>query len=96
MIKIASVHIMTTGCQYLKTQLEIIKKSLQKTFKEFGLEIAAEYLYLYELSGRDTETQCLTLIVWNGLPTDLKLANSLNNFKRKLKDHFFKKLRNME
>ena len=56
MIKIASVHIMTMGCQYLKTQLEIIKKSLQKTFKEFGLEIAAEYLYLYELSGRDTET----------------------------------------
>ena len=30
------------GCQYLKTQLEIIKKSLQKTFKDFGLEIAAE------------------------------------------------------
>ena len=42
MIKIASVHIMTTGCQYLKTQLEIIKKSLQKTFKDFGLEIAAQ------------------------------------------------------
>ena len=33
---------MTTGCQYLKTQLETIKKSLQKTFKDFGLEIAAE------------------------------------------------------
>ena len=33
---------MTTSCQYLKTQLEIIKKSLQKTFKDFGLEIAAE------------------------------------------------------
>ena len=42
MIKIASVHIMTMGCQYLKTQLEIIKKSLQKAFKDFGLEIAAE------------------------------------------------------
>ena len=42
MIKIASVYIMTTGCQYLKTQLERIKKSLQKTFKDFGLEIAAE------------------------------------------------------
>ena len=42
MIKIASVYIMTTGCQYLKTQLETIKKSLQKTFKDFGLEIAAE------------------------------------------------------
>ena len=35
-------------------------------------------------------------IVWNSLPTDLKLANSLNNFKHKLKDHFFKKLRNTE
>ena len=42
MIKIASVYIMTTGCQYLKTQLERIKKSLQKTFKDFVLEIVAE------------------------------------------------------
>ena len=33
---------MTTGCQYLKSQLEAIKKSLQKPFKDFGLEIAAE------------------------------------------------------
>ena len=33
---------MTTGCQYLKTQLETIKKSLQKTVKDFGLEVAAE------------------------------------------------------
>ena len=33
---------MTTGCQYLKTQLETIRKSLQKTFKDFALEIAAE------------------------------------------------------
>ena len=38
----------------------------------------------------------LTPMVWNSLPTDLKLANSLNNFKHKLKDHIFKKLRNME
>ena len=42
MIKIASIYIATTGCQYLKTQLERIKKILQKTFKEFGLEIVAE------------------------------------------------------
>ena len=42
MIKIASVYIVTTACQYLKTQLERIKKNLQKTFKEFGLEIVAE------------------------------------------------------
>ena len=35
-------------------------------------------------------------IVWNSLPTDLKLVNSLNNFTHKLKDHFFKKLRNTE
>ena len=33
---------MTTGCQYLKTQLETIKKSLQKTFKNFDLEIGTE------------------------------------------------------
>ena len=38
----------------------------------------------------------LTPIVWNSLPTDVKLANSLNNFKHKLKDDFFKKLTNME
>ena len=38
----------------------------------------------------------LTPIAWNSLLMDLKLANSLNNFKRKLKDNFFKKLRNME
>ena len=38
----------------------------------------------------------LTPIVWNSLPADLKLSNSLNNFKYKLKDHFLKKLRNME
>ena len=42
MIKIASIYIATTGCQYSKTQLERIKKILQKTFKEFGLEIVAE------------------------------------------------------
>ena len=35
----------------------------------------------------------LTPIVWNILSTDLKLVN---NFKHKLKDHFFQKLRNME
>ena len=38
----------------------------------------------------------LTSIVWNSLPTDFESANSLNNFKHKLKDHFFKKLRNMK
>ena len=38
-----SVYIMTSGCQYLKTQPERIKKILKKkTFKDFGLEIAAE------------------------------------------------------
>ena len=42
MIKIAPIYIATTGCQYLKTQLERTKKSLQKTFKEFGLKIVAE------------------------------------------------------
>ena len=35
-------------------------------------------------------------IVSNSFPTDLKLVNSLNNFKHKLKDYFLKKLRNME
>ena len=39
---LASVYIMTTGCQYLKTQFERIKKSLQKTLKDFGLEIVVE------------------------------------------------------
>ena len=39
---LASVYIMTTGCQYLKTQFERIKKGLQKTFKDFGLETVAE------------------------------------------------------
>ena len=38
----------------------------------------------------------LTPIVWNSLPTDLTLANSLNNFKHKLQDQFFKKIENME
>ena len=33
---------MTTACQFLTTQLERIKQSLQKTFKDFGLKIAAE------------------------------------------------------
>ena len=42
MIKIVSFYIVTRGCQYLKTQLERIKNSLQKTFKDFGLEIVAE------------------------------------------------------
>ena len=42
MIKIASVYIMTTGCEFLTTQLERMKQSLQKTFKDFGLKIAAE------------------------------------------------------
>ena len=42
MIKITSVYIVTTVCQYLKTQFERIKKSLQKTFKDFGLEIMAK------------------------------------------------------
>ena len=42
MIKIASICIATTVCQYLKIRLERIKNSLQKTFKEFGLETVAE------------------------------------------------------
>ena len=37
-----------------------------------------------------------TPIVWKSLPMDLKLTNSLNNFKHKLKNHFFKERRNME
>ena len=36
----------------------------------------------------------MTPVVSNSLPTDLNLANSLNNFKQRLKD--FRKLRNME
>ena len=56
MINIASVYIIITGCQYLKTQLERIEKSLQKTFKVFGFEIAVESdLENCKLSGRDTE-----------------------------------------
>ena len=39
---------------------------------------------------------CLTSIAWNSLPTELKLSNLLNNFKRKLTEHFFKELKNME
>ena len=39
---LALVYIMTTGCQYLKAQLKRIKKSLQKTFKYFVLEMVAE------------------------------------------------------
>ena len=39
---LASIYIMRTGYQYLKTQFERIKKSLQKSFKDFGLEIVAE------------------------------------------------------
>ena len=42
MKKVASAYIMTTGCQCLKTQFETINKSLQKTLKDFGLEIATE------------------------------------------------------
>ena len=34
------------------------------------------------------ELSYLTSIIWNSLPMDLKLPNSLNNFKHKLKDHF--------
>ena len=55
MTKIASAYIMTTGCQYLKTKLERIKKSLQKSFKDFDLGIAAESNLNCKLSGRDTE-----------------------------------------
>ena len=39
---LALVYIMTRGCQYLKAQLKRIKKSLQKTFKDFVLEMVAE------------------------------------------------------
>ena len=45
MIKIPSVYIVRIGCLYLKTkvtQLERRKKSWQKTFNDFGLEIVAE------------------------------------------------------
>ena len=38
----------------------------------------------------------LTPTVSNSFPTSLRLVNLLNNFKHKLKDHFFKKLTNME
>ena len=43
------------------------------------------------LSGQNNLSH-LTPIVWNTLPMGLKLVNSLNNFKHKLKDHFFMKL----
>ena len=36
---------------------------------------------------------CLTPIVWNSLPMELKLSSSLKKFKHKLKEHFFKKFR---
>ena len=36
----------------------------------------------------------LTPIVWNSLPKDLKF--SFNNFKPKLNDNFFKKIKNVE
>ena len=53
---LASVYTMLTGCQYLKIQVSRIKKSLQKTFKDFGLETVAESnLRITKLSGRDTE-----------------------------------------
>ena len=55
MTKIASAYIMTTGCQYLKTKLERIKKSLQKSFKDFDLGIATESDLNCKLYGRDTE-----------------------------------------
>ena len=42
------------------------------------------------------ELSNLTPIVWSSLLTNPKLPNSLNNLKRKVKDYFFKKLRNME
>ena len=38
----------------------------------------------------------LTPIVWNSLSTELNLLSSLNNFKHKLKEHFFNKLKNIE
>ena len=38
----------------------------------------------------------LTPRIWNSFSTELKLPNSLNDFKHKLEEHFFKKLRNME
>ena len=34
----------------------------------------------------------ITPTVWQSLPIELKLLNSLSNFKHKLKEHFFKKL----
>ena len=46
MIKVASVYIMTMVCQYLKTKtthnLKELKRSLQKTFIDFVLEIVAK------------------------------------------------------
>ena len=52
--------------------------------------------YPQETQVKDCKDRKLLAIVWKSLLTDLKLANSLNNFKHKLKDHFFKKLRYME
>ena len=45
MIKVALVYTVMTGCHYFKkscAQLERTKKSLQKTLKDFDLEIVAE------------------------------------------------------
>ena len=42
MTKIASVHIMTTGCQYLKNSTWNNKKRFTKNIQVFGLDIAAE------------------------------------------------------
>ena len=46
-------------------------------------------------SGQNTLSY-LTPTIWNGLPTCLKLSNSLKSFKHGVKEHFFKKLKNKE
>ena len=77
MIKKALIYIATMGGQYLKTQLERIKKSLQKTFKEFGLEIVAEsnlrivnYLKV-TLKFNDSSFRPLNQIIFSALTKNL-------------------------
>ena len=59
-----------------------------------GIGTRNGYLKLNQPSRKTKQGQnCLSYFgpsIWNRLPEKIKDSNSLNNFKHKIKDHFFK------
>ena len=75
---------------------DIYKQSGQNEANKKSSVLKIKYPLRNTCSGQKNLSYLTPVVSLNSLPTELKLSNSFNNFKHKLKEHFFNKLRNVE